>query len=707
MKGMQKISRGKGFAGVLNYAATGENNEEGHGRLLGGTMAGLNPKDLAREFRVIASSRSDIEKPVWHNSLRMPKGEDISDEKWGLIAIRYMELMEWPLDQAQFCYWKHDDDEHIHIIGNRVLLNGKVYLGQNENLKSTRIIAQLEKEFGLTITKGVEYDEQGKIVMPQATKPKKPELEKALREGSKPPRMILQEVLAAALSDRPTVAAFLERLDAAGVEAVPNVAANGRMNGFAFWYQGSKFTGSELGSAYKWAALQKGLDYDQERDREELTRRKAAAASREVDSGATGRPEPAAAAVGADTPATGAGGATGIGDPAVSGRPAQHPADAGEHGPASEKHRVSPATEHRKEAADAGGPGGSRKGVSKIGIDVAAERIAKIAGPAEQKDLTAKRQAWQQQHAALGAPHYRLTLKDRAATEGRDRSYNLGKSKVKNGQETFYDAAQVEAQLLDLRRSNKQGFDVYITPIDPTYHYILLDDMTSEAVTKFKADGYKPCLIQQSSENNFQAVIKARREGRKDEQSIANQLVVDLNKKYGDPKLTGVIRPFRMAGFSNKKPGRRDVFTVVKEAIAGLCDQTMRILASLRQKIDSEAAMQASEALKAERIERVSAPARHATHGVLREYQQQAHWQTKGKALIDWSRVDYGVACEMLKRGFDRDAVTEAIREGSPALAERKHDPEDYVRRTVEKAAAKVGVTPTDRSTFDIPKPGV
>jgi hypothetical protein len=59
----------------------------------------------------------------------------------------------------------------------------------------------------------------------------------------------------------------------------------------------------------------------------------------------------------------------------------------------------------------------------------------------------------------------------------------------------------------------------------------------------------------------------------------------------------------------------------------------------------------------------------------------------------------------MLKRGFDRDDVEDAIREGSPALGERKYDPEVYVKRTVDAAVKKVGVVPTKGRRFDFPEP--
>ncbi|WP_420977590.1 relaxase/mobilization nuclease domain-containing protein, partial [Campylobacter coli] len=53
------------------------------------------------------------------------------------------------------CYIMHDDSDgqHIHIIANRInMVGGKLYLGKNENLISTRIISELEKVHKLTQT---------------------------------------------------------------------------------------------------------------------------------------------------------------------------------------------------------------------------------------------------------------------------------------------------------------------------------------------------------------------------------------------------------------------------------------------------------------------------------------------------------------------------------------------------------------------------
>ena len=679
MKGMRKISRGTGFSGVLAYCFEGEEKEIGHGKLIGGTMAGTSKGRLSSEFRAVSAMRPDIEKPVWHSTLRMPKGEDVSDDRWKAIADDYMVSMGWP-DSAQYVVFKHTD-EHIHIVANRVLLDSTVHLGQNENLKNTRVIGELEVRHGLTLTKGPGRDADGKIIMPTTSKPKKYEVEKALRTDEKPARIVLQGLVSDAMKSRPSTEQFIERLEAAGVDVLPNIASTGRMNGFSFRYDGLKFSGSELGSAYKWAALQKEIDYEQTRDSEALARRRDAEQRRTADDSV------AAAAPGAANADIGTSSSNSAADPIAGAARADDQRD----GRALNADRGSLAEAAKRHTGDAGGASVSEPAAGAADFIEASRVIKRIAGPAEQKDVAVKVAAWRQQHAGLDASAYRLTMKDRVLRDGKDRSHNIGKSKDPKGDETFYDAAAVEKMIPTLRAKNARGFDIYITPIDPKFHYIVIDDLKPAIVDQLKADGYTPCLVQESSKDNVQAVIKVAREDRKDEQKIANQIVVDLNKKYGDPQFSGVIHPFRMAGFSNKKPNKANAFTRVLEALGAVCRKTGEILSFLRKKTDQEAANRVTEAEKAVRIAAISETSKHAEVGLTRAYQEQAYWLTKRKQSVDWSAVDFGVACELLKKGFDAGDVTKALRDGSPSLAERHNDAEMYLRKTVSAAVLQVG----------------
>lgn len=273
MKGMRKISRGSDFRGVMAYIVDGEldNPREIKGELIGGNMSGRTPQELAEEFNLSKAIRPDIKRPVWHNSLRLPLGEKIDKETWNKIADRYMEKMGFS-EHHQRSYFFDDDPkgQHIHIPASRIGLDGTVFLGKNENLKSTKVIAELEVEFGLKLTKGVNYDQAGKIVMPDKSKVSKAEMEKALRTETEPPRVQLQKLVDQALTGKPTATEFVERLQASGVDVVPNIASTGKLNGFSFGLDGPNgvfFSGSKLGDSYKYAQLEKrGLTYDQNRE---------------------------------------------------------------------------------------------------------------------------------------------------------------------------------------------------------------------------------------------------------------------------------------------------------------------------------------------------------------------------------------------------------------------------------------------------------
>lgn len=268
MKGMQKIIRGDGFLGVLRYAILRDaKHQECPGRILGGNLSGFNIEELAQQFKEIWKVRPDIVRPVWHNSLRLPAGEQISDSKWVQIADEYMARMGFTTEHAR-CYVQHDDldGQHIHIVACRIGLSGNVFLGKNENLKSTRIISELESKYGLIPTKAPALDELNRIIMPARATPKKGELELAVRTGIASPKMRLQTIIDAALSGKPSIFQFISRLELSGVTVLPNVASTGRMNGFSYQIDSIAYKGSTLGNRYTWQTLQKEITYEQARD---------------------------------------------------------------------------------------------------------------------------------------------------------------------------------------------------------------------------------------------------------------------------------------------------------------------------------------------------------------------------------------------------------------------------------------------------------
>lgn len=275
MKGQDKIKRGSGALGLLSYM-TAPDDHEFDGQIVGGNMSGTDAESLASEFGISRRIRPDIKKPIWHNSLRLPKGDTQSLSSWEIQADDYMKRMGFTeLHQRVYVMHNDPDGQHIHIAASRIALDGTLYLGKNENLISTKIISQLEKDYNLTITKGADHDEKGNVIMRSKSRPAKSEVEKAIRKGDQPERIQLQNLLDQALIGKPTAGEFCDRLALAGVVVLPNVSLETKLlSGFSFKLEDGEvpFSGSKLG-AYALKDLQKkGVMYDENRDFEQLAR---------------------------------------------------------------------------------------------------------------------------------------------------------------------------------------------------------------------------------------------------------------------------------------------------------------------------------------------------------------------------------------------------------------------------------------------------
>ncbi|HGH4841585.1 TPA: relaxase/mobilization nuclease domain-containing protein [Klebsiella pneumoniae] len=234
-----------------------------------------NVSDLTDEFKAVSGFRQDIKKPVFHAFLSLPKNEHLTDEQWQEIAKDYLKEMNIDIEKHQYICVRHNDTdkEHIHIVANRIGLDGSVWLGQHSAFNTIAACERLEIKHGLTITKGLQGQKS------DVSAPTKNEIELALRTGEKPARLVLQNALQAALVGKPDLSTFLERLQAVGIEPAFNVASTGNVAGVSFGIKNNEknifFKGSSLGKKFSWNTIKAKVKYDKNRD-DELIRRFAA-----------------------------------------------------------------------------------------------------------------------------------------------------------------------------------------------------------------------------------------------------------------------------------------------------------------------------------------------------------------------------------------------------------------------------------------------
>ncbi|EGF7201715.1 relaxase/mobilization nuclease domain-containing protein [Salmonella enterica] len=226
-----------------------------------------NVSDLTDEFKTVSSFRLDIKKPVFHAFLSLPKNEKLTDEQWQEIAKDYLKEMNIDIDKHQYICVRHKDtdQDHIHIVANRIGLDGSVWHGQHSAFNTIAACERLEIKHGLTITKGLKGQKS------DVSAPTKNEIEQALRTGEKPARIVLQNALQAALVGKPDLSTFVERLQAVGIEPRFNVASTGNVAGCSFSVGDVAFKGSQLGKKYSWNTIKNKVIYDKNRD-DELVR---------------------------------------------------------------------------------------------------------------------------------------------------------------------------------------------------------------------------------------------------------------------------------------------------------------------------------------------------------------------------------------------------------------------------------------------------
>lgn len=190
--------------------------------------------------------------------------------------------------------------------------------------------------------------------------------------------------------------------------------------------------------------------------------------------------------------------------------------------------------------------------------------------PAENKI----KQVVSKQLDALGCDKYRISI----GAEGKDvKPYLPGK--ISDTEERFYSKKDVENLIPWLRYENNQGRHIYVTPMDDHAYYVLVDDL-KVSPRELLAKGFEPCVIQKTSWEKHQAVLKVTKDCG-DRRTVID-FFNDMNKAMGDPKMTGLRHPFRLAGFRNvKEKHARDgklPFVELVEAVNRFCTRSMRLI---------------------------------------------------------------------------------------------------------------------------------
>ena len=247
-----KIIQGTDFNGVINYML---NKPEDKAKVLAATGVRIaSANDIAHDFNLQASMRSNVQKAVCHTILSFSANdaERSTDAMMVKIANEYLEKMDYADTQSLIVRHSDRQHPHLHICINRIGNDGKTISDRNEKYRSTKICRELTERYGLTIGEGKQ-------------KVNRPRL-----RGKDKLRYEIFDVIKAVLPQSKNWKDFVEGLEQQGITTHFKTKGNTDVvQGIIFAKDGCSFSGSKIDRSCSFTRLNETLSQNSQQQQYE------------------------------------------------------------------------------------------------------------------------------------------------------------------------------------------------------------------------------------------------------------------------------------------------------------------------------------------------------------------------------------------------------------------------------------------------------
>ena len=241
------IGKGKAIAhggNAINYAM----REGKMDRIVGKNMIESdNPTDILREFEMVNQHNYRCKNKFMRYEIGIaPQDiEKLKPEDVSKIARLFTHKMGLDNHQWIACTHKDTGKPHIHLIANRIGVDGKVFDTTFMSNRSAKITEEISREMGLTIANDVRKEKQQR-------KQHQDTYSDPQRQRAKE---ILQRIAYSELRSNNTLEGFLYGLERKGVGIEPAMNKQGKIYGIRFSYDGQTFKASEIGREFGYRSI--------------------------------------------------------------------------------------------------------------------------------------------------------------------------------------------------------------------------------------------------------------------------------------------------------------------------------------------------------------------------------------------------------------------------------------------------------------------
>lgn len=201
------------------------------------------PADILREFEMVNQYNYRCKNKYMRYEIGISP-QDIDKLKPGdmsKIAQTFAFKMGLQNHQWIACTHKDTGKPHIHLIANRIGVDGKVFDTTFMSNRSAQIAEEISREMGLTIANDVRKQKQHQEVYTNPTRQQTKEK--------------LQQIAYYELFKNTSLEGFLHGLEKEGVGIEPAKNKQGKTYGIRFTYEGQTFKASEIGREFGFRSL--------------------------------------------------------------------------------------------------------------------------------------------------------------------------------------------------------------------------------------------------------------------------------------------------------------------------------------------------------------------------------------------------------------------------------------------------------------------
>lgn len=250
---ISRTTIGRSFGGVVRYQFEGRKEQPSDKQAEVLAAVGVRADSAAHmsaDFNRGRQLNPNLGQAVWHTSLSFNPDDTGKLDSAKMLAIAEGYVQKMGLDKTQYAIIRHHDqpdNQHLHIIANRVGDDGQTIKDGQNFFRSKQALKELIQEYGLTPPQGLRPEKQ----------------HPAQLQGAELTKHELRQALHQALATAPDRPALLATLQAQQISAREFANKTGQVTGISFEKDRTVFKGSQLGRGYSLAAIEKQLTTNQ------------------------------------------------------------------------------------------------------------------------------------------------------------------------------------------------------------------------------------------------------------------------------------------------------------------------------------------------------------------------------------------------------------------------------------------------------------